>query len=67
MFITLQNTFILRDQSIEISMIKKQSRIFTYETIYTLIITAIQVQMLLDNVVRKVNDRLISLEINVSL
>lgn len=36
---------------------------FTYETIYTLIITTIQVQMQLDIVVRKVNDRLISLNL----
>lgn len=61
MFITLQNTLILRNQSIEISMIKKQNRMFTYETIYTLIITTIQVQMLLDNVVRKVNETLFPL------
>lgn len=61
MFITLQNTLTLRNQSIEISMIKKQNRMFIYETIYTLIITTKQVQMLLDNVVRKINERLISL------
>lgn len=42
-------------------MIKKQNRMLTYETIYTLDITTIQVQMLLDNVVRKLNERLISL------
>lgn len=34
-------------------MIKKQNRMFTYETIYTLIITTKQVKMLLDNVVKK--------------
>lgn len=61
MFITLQNTLTLPNQSIEISMIKKQNRMFIYETIYTLIITTKQVQILLDNVVRKVNKRLISL------
>lgn len=42
-------------------MIKKQNRMFTYETIYTLTITPKQVKMLLDNAVRKVNERLISL------
>lgn len=41
-------------------MIKKQNRMFTYETIYTLIITSKQVKML-DNVVKKVNKRLVSL------